>query len=241
MGQFIHALWGDTKASFRRRGGSRHSKAIRDLMALAHCSVRPSATIYCFGEKNEALARNYGFVTRLCDPSPVVFTKHQFWRHKVACWQFALQDFGCPVIHMDMDVRQVAEIPGDHWERMLKRDSIQAVMEQFRGIKIRFRKYDRRKVNSGKFVYLRTLKDAQDVDRQFFRKEGRDAWDETAITSVITDRVAPWEDDGGEALRRCIDRHEPYCAVSRRQGDWKHFPEYKDTKEKIFFFPAGMT
>ena len=242
IGNFIHVFWGEENASFRRRGGSRWSKAIRDLAAASKRGLIPGAVVYCYGLENSRALKELGYSVRLVSEEAVVFPEDQFWRHKVDGWLHAMDDLRKPIIYVDMDVRQEQPLPADLWEKMAERDTLQAVVEQFRGIKVHFRKFDQRKVNSGKFVYLGDIQAAIAVDAQFnSRDHSRRSWDETAITATIMDRLGGWEDDSGAALRRCIVNHEPYCAVSRRIGCWRWWPEYAESKQQIFKFPPGNT
>lgn len=240
-GRFIHVLWGEQDFRKRRTGVSTHQKTMIDLENLAKSKIE-EAVVYCFGNTNKQVAADLGFETCLVDDNPTPRHSDDFWRIKVDGWLHALREGGGPIIHVDLDVRQVKELREDFWERMAEKDTLQAVLEQNRGIKIHFRSHDRRKVHSGKFVYLGDIETAMEVESQFEHKNRtRGQWDETAITATVMDRIGGWKDNEGDSLRQSIIHHDPFCVRARRTGCWRNWPEYLDGREQFFKFPTGNT
>lgn len=241
QGQFVHFLFGS--AEFRKRNKSTfHTKAVNDIRKHIERPHQVDAVTFCFGRENEAIARDLGLNAYLCCEESTLYPVDDFWRNKLAMLIMAWDYFRCPLQYVDFDVVQRKPLPDDFWERTAKKDTLQAVCEQYRRPISKFRVGDDRKLNSGKFVYMADRETCVEVDNQFNHKDkSRSSRDELAITATIMDRMGGWQDNHDKALREMLLRFEPYSAVARRHGNWIHWPEYKDTKELIFRFPKGKT
>lgn len=253
-GIFIRGLWGDalTQSRPRRRYApgttASRNKSRQDVADFAFSSldIHDHLTVperyYAWGWANEMFLNAIGLqdVRRLSDlPLPVMGDEaarnaqrsaHVNWGVAMSRLKFdaildALRDYPA-CVWLDWDVRTVAPVPADFWQRMAKGRPLQTALRQgLRNPPSWWRKNaGRRFQHDGAFIYVRGTETAQRL------RELADehlAWTDEMVIGLLADEM-----QGGRwrNLRSYVNWHYvPYCYDT---GSDKY--RATGTRERIF-------
>jgi hypothetical protein len=197
---FIRALWGNTnlKSDGAVNVGARRKKVDEEIdIILSNPNTVPFTT-YVFGEENlqHLISRGLndnGYSCFLINKSPVAYDlQKEFWRHKLDVFQSAMQDYD-EIVYLDWDCVPFKPIFKDVWDRLNKKESIQANLQFYRNKKCLWRNVDWRKTSNGGFVYMRDkgiplklieIWESFDLNNRF--------WDEICISKLTDDMMGGW-------------------------------------------------
>ena len=212
MGQIIRAFWGDDQLP------RAYSKILREVERSAKQMANLDQVVFVFGDENAEAVRKFGFeqVVQLSEDG-MVFPPGgrcdgSMWRHKTAAIREGLARFG-EVIHVDWDVSIPNKLPGDLWDRLREKGTLQMPLQQYFRRQCYWRKDDcePRKLPYGCFIYISDVAHL-DAMQAIWDEHGKPAWTDEHPAAFYTDQLT----GGWQGVEEYERRFEPYCCVVRR-------------------------
>lgn len=187
---FVRGLWGVYDDS--NRITKRRYRVRRNIEEVVTAEYTIPFKTYVFGEENykELIAQNVDAVLVDKNPAPFDLVKYQY-RNKIEILKYAMEEFD-EIVYMDWDVSQHRPLPNDFWEKLQKREKIQACLQQYHRRKCHWRKKDLRKVPNGGFLYLRD-KSLPDLAANWWEKLGKQDNDEPSWAKIIDEMMGGWK------------------------------------------------
>ena len=202
----MRGLWGiyDHEG---RRFYQRRAKQDNDVKMIKLNENAATHITYVFGKDNAKYLEDQGFETRLIDKRPIVWDMDtEQFRHKLEVLHQGLQEFD-EIVFLDWDCTECKPLPDDFWERLEKKDTIQAVLRQYKHIKTRWRNIDRRKMPEASFVYIRDKHVGKDLN-ELWEKMGR-PWSEELVIAKYIDTI----NGGWKGLDHYWEHNNPFFAT----------------------------
>lgn len=171
----------------------RRKKVEDNLKRQLRLEYNEKFIVYLFGENNITLMKDLNLNYILVDKNPYLFGLRNSFIQKLVGWECASEDFD-EFIFLDWDTKQQSELPNDFWERMNKKEIVQASLWKYKTPKIKYREKNNNITPAGGFVYIRGKNTAKEIMKCWKNEVAGNKWSaEPPVTTYIDKLSGGWK------------------------------------------------
>lgn len=161
MKSFIRCVWGSRHLHKEDHFAKNFSALQNEYITVSRNPyMGKDFTVYTLGEDNHKHLVDLGFNSVLVDKRTHLFDPNRrIWLHKVYLMEAAMRDFD-EIIYLDWDTQPFRKLPDTLWDDLSKKDTFQAPLFKYSGVKMPHRKnpkgerFGGKVLPSGAFVYI---------------------------------------------------------------------------------------
>ena len=227
----LRGIWGTAK-TVRRNA---KAKILLEVPNIIHNEYTLPFTCYAYGKDNKKFIEDNGGTAILLNDDPMPFPPEEQFRNKLEMIRYAMEeDHYDEILWIDWDCYPTKALPENFWSVLGKKESIQACLMIYMRKKAMWRKWCKRTIPNGGFLYIRDKKIPSKIIELW--NTNRQDNDEPAIAMYMDTFIGNWEDREA-SLSKYWQLFEPdFCNLIRA---YAYPTELINTKNVCFIHSQG--